>query len=586
MATENTVETDVLVIGGGMAGLFAAIKARDEGVKVTLVDKNYVSRSGMTSYADCHYAVCNPEWGHDPALWKRLIGETGEYMNNPEWSEIAVEESLDRYRDLLSWGIDPPRGEDGELVKFGIRGKIEAVWIGRGYDILPLIRRQAVKAGVNILDRVMVTDFIVQDGQVTGATGFHTRTGDFYIFKARAVVASTGGGNFKPAFVAHLSFDGESMAYRAGLAIVSKEFAVTGHSRSYYIKRTEADRVSLEGRKINTTCVGSLYFSYPPPLIYGKGVDSEGYGGGQFFNSDILALHEGRGPILFDLDPLPAKELKHWIEMYKVGYERLRKVGADPHKRGLWAGISRYEHFVGAAFAGTAGIESTDTQGATALPGLYAAGDAYHSASSGAVYSSGGSGTRNASVTGARAGHSAARYAFQVKAVAPDNQQIARLKSYAYAPLERKGGFDTVWVTQQTQNCTLPYYIFFVRDGERLKGTLAIAEFLNRHIAPKVYARDAHGLRLAHEAKNRLLNAEMMLRSALYRTESRGVHYREDYPRRDDPAWLAWVKVKEKNGQMTVEKTPLPEAWWPDLTKAYTERYPLRYKGAVQIASV
>jgi hypothetical protein len=78
----------------------------------------------------------------------------------------------------------------------------------------------------------------------------------------------------------------------------------------------------------------------------------------------------------------------------------------------------------------------------------------------------------------------------------------------------------------------------------------------------------------------------MMLRSALYRTESRGVHYREDYPRRDDPAWLAWVKVKEKNGQMTVEKTPLPEAWWPDLTKAYTERYPLRYKGEEQAVSL
>jgi succinate dehydrogenase/fumarate reductase flavoprotein subunit len=567
-----------------MAGLFAAIKARDEGVNVTLVDKNYVSRSGMVSYADCHYAVCNPEWGHDPTLWKKLIAETGEYMNNPEWSEIAVNESLDRYHDILSWGIDPPRDEDGKLVKFGIRGKIEAVWIGRGYSVLPLMRRQAIKTGVNILDRVMVTDLIVQDGKVIGAVGFHTRSGDFYVFKAGAVVASTGGGNFKPAFVAHLSFDGESMAYRAGLPIVSKEFAVTGHSRSFYIKRTEADRVSLEGRKINTTCVGSLYFSYPPPLIYGKGVDSEGYGGDQFFNSDILALHEGRGPILFDLDALSTKELKHWIDMYKEGYERLRRVGVDPYKGGLWAGVPRYEHFIGCAYGGSVGIESTDTQGATALPGLYAAGDAYHSGANGAVYSSGGSGIRNASVTGARAGHSAATYASKRESVAPDNQQIARLKSYAYAPLERKGGFDTVWVTQQTQNCTLPYYIFFVRDGERLKGALTIAEFLNRHITPKIYARDAHGLRLAHEAKNRLLNAEMMLRSALYRTESRGVHYREDYPGREDPAWLAWVKVKEKDGQMMVEKVPLPEKWWPDLTKAYTERYPLRYKGEEQVA--
>jgi succinate dehydrogenase/fumarate reductase flavoprotein subunit len=76
-----------------------------------------------------------------------------------------------------------------------------------------------------------------------------------------------------------------------------------------------------------------------------------------------------------------------------------------------------------------------------------------------------------------------------------------------------------------------------------------------------------------------VLNAEMILRSSLFRTESRGQHYREDYPRRDDPAWLVWVKLKEEKGGMTLSKEPIPKQWWPDLSRPYEERYPKRFPG-------
>jgi succinate dehydrogenase/fumarate reductase flavoprotein subunit len=77
-----------------------------------------------------------------------------------------------------------------------------------------------------------------------------------------------------------------------------------------------------------------------------------------------------------------------------------------------------------------------------------------------------------------------------------------------------------------------------------------------------------------------VLNAEMRLRSSLFRTESRGTHYREEYPRRDDPTWLAWVKLKaDEQGKMTLVKVPIPKEWWPDLSKPYEERYPFRFPG-------
>ena len=84
---------------------------------------------------------------------------------------------------------------------------------------------------------------------------------------------------------------------------------------------------------------------------------------------------------------------------------------------------------------------------------------------------------------------------------------------------------------------------------------------------------------MAHETKNMVLSAEMKLRASLFRKESRGTHYREDYPLRDDKEWLAWVKIKEENGEMTLTKEPIPEKWWPDQTIPYEERYPIRFPG-------
>jgi succinate dehydrogenase/fumarate reductase flavoprotein subunit len=119
----------------------------------------------------------------------------------------------------------------------------------------------------------------------------------------------------------------------------------------------------------------------------------------------------------------------------------------------------------------------------------------------------------------------------------------------------------------------IPYYILIVQDGKRLQAALTMVNFFKNHFVPKMLANDIHELRLAHETKNMVENAEMMLRASLFRTESRCYHYREDYPRRDDANWLAWVKLKEARGKMKVWKQPIPEKWWPDMSKPYKERY-------------
>jgi succinate dehydrogenase/fumarate reductase flavoprotein subunit len=148
-----------------------------------------------------------------------------------------------------------------------------------------------------------------------------------------------------------------------------------------------------------------------------------------------------------------------------------------------------------------------------------------------------------------------------------------------FAPAERKGGFSPAWVTQIIQNTMTPYFILHVKKEDRLKAALTLIEFVRSHLVPKLTAKDSHELRLAHETDNMALNAEMILRSSLFRTESRGQHYREDYPRRDDPTWLVWLKLKDDQGEMKVTTEPVPEKWWPDLSKPYEERYPKRFPG-------
>src|SRR4030042_5325173 len=157
MQSENEIKTDVLVIGGGMAGLFAAIKAREEGADVALVEKGYVGKSGSVFFAEGFYSIFNPKWGHNLKDWVAQISKTGEYMNNPEWTEVTLKDSYERYQDFLSWGIKFREGEGGKLAKF-TRGVLEARYLGLGWTYLPVMRAQVLKSGVNLMARILVAE--------------------------------------------------------------------------------------------------------------------------------------------------------------------------------------------------------------------------------------------------------------------------------------------------------------------------------------------------------------------------------------------------------------------------------------------
>jgi succinate dehydrogenase/fumarate reductase flavoprotein subunit len=177
----------------------------------------------------------------------------------------------------------------------------------------------------------------------------------------------------------------------------------------------------------------------------------------------------------------------------------------------------------------------------------------------------GGTGTSSAGATvqGARAGTEAAEYVKKAGKILLSNTDITEATDRVFLPRIREKGYSPAWVTQVLQHNMGPYYVLYLKREDRLNAALTNIEFLRDHFAPNLMAKDTHDLRLAHETENMLLNAEMMLRASLFRTESRGSHRREDFPNQDDKNWLAWVIVSRDGDNMKLTKRPIPEEWKP-----------------------
>jgi len=587
--SEKRIKTDVLVIGGGMAGCFAAIKAKQRGLDVTLVDKGHIGKTGATHYADGNLMYFRPERGHNITDWLNLISVRGEYLNNRDWVEICLKESRNRYDDMVSWGV-PFYKPDGKLFinradpswtgMDDIIGSTDKGAVWENVDFVsrknaPALRKKALDYGVNILDRIMTCELLKQDGKVIGAIGFHTTSGDLYVFQSKATVIATGSGAFKAEnnLTNYWTGDGEAMAYRAGATVSGQEFCRVGTDMPIRTAVRSQKPADISNKTVDTLAhypfiTGGLASWLRPTL------NAEG---GAVIGA-AWEVHCGRAPLYSDLDAWSEGQMK-WIKYYidSKGAEGEERAGFDFFKRGkvqfpatrIWL----------APTAAGAGIWPEDMNLATGVPGLYAAGDSCATMACGASYAGLGFGLNHAAVTGSRAGLGAAEFALKLKSTDSDGKLLAGVKNNVCNPLERAGGFTAAWLTQIVQTITVPYYILGVKKEDRLRAALTLAEFINNHLSPKVMAKDPHEWRMAYEAKNMALIAEMRLQASLFRTESRGSHFREDYPRRDDPTWLAWVKLKEKDGKIAAFKEPLPGKWWPDLTKKYEERYPRMFPG-------
>jgi succinate dehydrogenase/fumarate reductase flavoprotein subunit len=575
--SERRVKTDVLVIGGGLAGCFAAVKAKELNADVVLTEKNYVGKTGCSHYAR-DFMVFKEEWGDKFDEWMQQFSQIGEYIADRSWDEIILRESYPRFRDLISWGepfykkdgtvgFPEPEEEPFRLAFRKTKYRRTAVIskFGARHKML-IARKKVIDSGCKILDRVMITDLLEKDGRVVGAVGFHTRTGEFYLIEAKATVVSSGGLGFRSAPYGRQfnTGDGVTMGYRAGALLTSMEFG----QGMYVVK--DCDTVVIDG----------------PVAEIGKKRDRITNACGEEFLNEIphvpinilwpIEFHKGRGPIYHEPYGVDREKYKEELKKFDETAEGPWITMLD--RAGLDIFNDRFEQYM--AFSGnfvTGGLR-VNTSCETNVPGLYAAGDASGTNYTGPTYAALGSGMAGASITGYRAGQSAAQFAQKVKAFKLDGSEVAKYRQTVFGPLQGKSGFSPDHVLRRIQQTIFPYEIRMVMHEKRLQAALTMIEFFGDHFVPKLRASDSHDLRKAHEVRSMVLGAEVMLRTALFRKESRGWFYREDYPRRDDKNWLKWIFVRREGEKMKIWAEPVPKEYQGDTSLPYEERYPLQYQ--------
>ncbi|QSH42064.1 FAD-binding protein [Lentisphaerota bacterium ZTH] len=538
----ETFKTDVLVIGGGMAGLLTAIKARQQQVEVILVDKAYAGKSGQSPYAD---SLCpfNRKWGHNLEKWLHAVNVSGEYINNPEWTKLVLENSFAIYKLFKSWNIEFHKNPDGSLFKKEMPDGGGSTVFFHKNQAPQAARKEALKLGVRIFDRLMITELITSDSKVIGAAGITAENADLRIFNSKVTVMCAGAAGFKPNGwpIHELSGDSDALAYRIGAEVLGKEFTDTHMGN----RKTPAFIPFAEQMKAGAGPNTGPKFRR---ILNAEGDPPHFKGTGGLWLSNEFEIHAGRGPL--------SAEMPDGSMMEFAGGTTL---GLASHK--------------------TEGIVPSGLTCATTVDGLFAAGDALGNMAAGAKYPFMGFAITHACVTGCMAGKNAADYA----AASPRNtittEEINAVRQRTFKPLNRKGGFSPRWVIDVLKNALSPYFILYIKHEDRLRGALTYINFIRSHLLSKLIASDAHELRLAHEACNIVLNAEIKLRSSLARKESRGCHYREDFPYRDDKNFLGWIKLKDIDGKMTTLFEPVPEKYRPDLSIPYERRYTARIPG-------
>ncbi len=550
------LDTDVLVIGGGIAGAFAAYKARQSGARVLLVDRSYFGRSGCSALASGVYPSYMP--GDDPHAWIKGLG-AGPLVNQALFLK-ALPVMYEHLMTMERWGVKWLK-EGEEILRFGAPGRTfkNGVWMAEGGpQMMMAVRSGVLASGVEVLNRVAVAELLTSDGalptagRVVGVAGFHVRSGEIYAINAKATIMCTGPYKFPYPWPGSklgympidLSGDGIAMMLRAG---------------------AQLSRLELGGINLN-----------PDTMLCAPGLES-------LMPSGALYVDKTGRRFLEDYDPARMEmtsrallyfAIAHQKEMGNVPSMDLRNIPKDRIellKRAIPIVIANYEGsgygFTGEPVpysyqvAGTAGIFGAGARingrGETTVPGLFAAGTC-----SDINYLPGGH-LPFCSVTGDWAGEAAGESVARVEAIGLVAKQVDAAVEAIQAPLNRQDGLAYEQVHRQLGELLMEK-VGLVLNAERLEYALQKVLEMREDQVPRLRARDPHELAKVVGIMQYAEVLEATLRAYLHRKESRVAFIREDYPVIDNVNWVKMVVVQRENNRLKLWDEPLPESFHVD----------------------
>ncbi|UMB59653.1 FAD-binding protein [Lutibacter sp. A80] len=536
----DKIKTDVLVIGSGMAGLFAAVKAHDAGAKVIMVSKGRLGASGQTPFAKGIFAFDPEKENLSLDEFVAKVSRSALGTNNNAYTKQMAQHSLTRVNELKEWGFF-----DSSLYNKSFSKPIE-------------------ERNIPVQERITITHLIKENAKVVGAAGFSIDTQKIVFYEAKSVILCTGAGGFKPnGFpICDLTHDGTIMAYNIGAKVTGKEWNDGHPGKSENAAACYDGWGDMFEQKPSTTGVeirhdlgvDMNYVAYKngSPLKMGPPGSGEqtDVSGGPYTPEEFTRQND---------TPPGRKEGGRPPKRGKGGPPKGGKgEGAPPGMGGSIVGGSS----AGMAIHKSEGLVPINDQCESTIPGLYAAGDALGSYMAGAIYTQIGSSLAGSAVQGGVAGEAAAKYSKNIKSVNISASKLKEIEEGILTPLKLEAGYSPAWVTQTLQGIMIPNFIIYIKKENLLKAALAYVEELRDHHIPMLRASNMHELRLAHETKNMIISAEMKLKASIMRTESRCSHYRLDYPEMDTKNWQVWLNIfKGEDGTMQFEKQPFNT--WP-----------------------
>ncbi|PNV61297.1 hypothetical protein C0033_15035 [Clostridium sp. chh4-2] len=621
---EEVVNSDVLVLGGGLAGCYAAIAAARKGKSVVLVEKGATVRSGSAGSGFDHWesACSNPCSKVTPKEIAEAYIEEQDYYSNGIAHYIECREGYDRLLDMESFGgkirdtEDEFKGaefrDDETKLMFAYDYKNRFTLRVWGSTFKPALYKELLRLGVKVYDRTeatgLLTAVIGGKKRGTGAMGMNVRTGKFMIFQSKATILTMSRPArvwlFNPDLVGLCEFrptqsigSGHAMGYRAGIEFtmmeksVKGEFSAAGRSFPPYgagnnhntwyaatmvdARGVEIPYVDRDGNELKT--VSERYYPAPGQKFFLKGgvIDEAKYEyrGPETLDFEELMKRGYKLPFYADLSRMPEMERKViWGMM--VGEEGKTKIpilenyterGFDPTRHMLQSYGTGWQSasFLGQErqlFGAPGGIMH-DWDLKTNIDGIYAAGDQ--------LFASDCCGF--AAATGYYAGRKAADAIENVDITEADREVVEKEKARLYAPLNVEDGLEwrelNMAISKAMQN-----YCGEIKCRELLEEGLNVLNGYEEEIVPQLSCKNPHDLMRTHEVLDILEVSRMILQACLFRESSSKplCFQRSDFPQEDPEEDRCFYTIRMEDGKPVRGRVPL--GYFGDVETEYEKR--------------